>query len=671
LDEANAYGYKMTVTQNAHKSYTSPRVLPEKLLASGLSKSSRSYQNAIKARFELDYIGASGSIQKENTFVYAVYQMARSSLSTADRRKGLNLLFKRAIDLEGPEREFVTKAYAFLAEANESEGLKAKDAKLLEWVNKNSRRTFRHMATALATKATISLFALQIGLMPELALAPDFNYSDNNGSKSSHVLTLDSPKSVVAYNGAPTSQVSMVLIDTASKQVPSLSLVKPAVISQPILLADNQSPVLTPGSTGAINGNQPAPSATTGKSANMAEASGITVSGLDVGIMEDGPAKTTPPMLVGNGPGAFLTPGTSQSVGNERAYSATVANFGAQSLSVFAGISRFSALDENSSALAVNYSNTNYLNSNYYGAVRTDENTIGSQSLSAGLFMDQQTPLKKLSVLADVSYLPTTAAFNVPGPNLTELVGNGPGAFLTSVPTTITVSNIQHSVSFGIGGEYKLSQDNSIFGSFADVYGKSFYTAGYKFERGADLFGLRVDYTSGSDPIPSAYVAGKTFMGKVSYSPSTSELSGFGEYALWGTVIPSYETSQPLVRNLEAPVGTVFGPDFTFGSWKPAGADLEPDRTFAFGVSGSIADDLNNHNMQQYYFDAEGKFKISRRFEVGVDGFTEKETGINGASNQNEGVGAEIQYNFNSHLRASLGGGVTKEGGFVKAMLRF
>jgi hypothetical protein len=667
----------MSVVKNNSQSYVNPRVLPGQLLASGRSRSSRDYQSAIKSKFELEYIDASGNIKKENTFVYAIYQMARSSISASDKVKGINLLLEKermeGKVLEDAEIAFIGKARSFISEVKASSVLRQKDAKLFHWVNTfvvqrpiKAKPTLyfpslpnwlatpaRVVAVAVAVAATaltlIALSGIENKAFAAITLQTPSNKISN--AKVNHIVELKSP---VYY---------------AAASAGAMATVKPVSLKSSMLLADNQ-----PSASSSVNTNfstsQPASAATDAVGPTIADASNFSITGLDVGIIGLGPSKTTPPTLVGNGPGAFLTPGTSQSVGNERAYSATVANFGAQSLSLFAGNSRFSSLQENSADVALDYSNTNYLNSNYYGAVRTDENIMGGQSLSAGLLIKQQTPLKRLSILADVSYLPTVTTFNVPGPNVTELVGNGPGAFLTSVPSIIAATNITHSVNYGIGGEYKLTEANSIFGSFADVYGKDFYSAGYKFESGSDLFGLRVDYTSGSDPIPSAYVAGKTFMGKVSYSPSTSELSGFGEYALWGTVIPSFETSQPLGRDLEAPVGTVFGSDLTFASRKPAWVDLEPAQRFAVGVSGSISDDLNGSGMQSYYADVAAKLKISKRVEVGIDAFTSKDTGINGVHDQQEGFGGEVQYNFGK-VQAGIGGGVTSEGGFIEAMLRF
>lgn len=677
LDGGNPYGYQMSVVKNNFKSYVNPRVLPGQLLASGKSRSSSSYQRAIKAKFELEYIDASGSIgMKQNTFVYSIYQMARSSLSASDKVRGIDLLLLRErIEgrvLETAEMAFVGKARSFISEVQVPNGLKQRDAKLSNWVKLQpvSAKPTIYMphlpgwlstsirvaavaviAVGVAVAATaLALSALsELELKTEAAITLQTPSNTINSTKVSHFVALKSP---IYYAAASTGTTAT-----------------PVSLKSSMLLADNLSASSSNGNSG-VNTSQAPSEVTAVDDPTVAVVSSFSVTGLDVGIMEAGSAKNTPPTLVGNGPGAFLTPGTSQSVGNERAYSATVANFGAQSLSLFAGNSRFSSLQENSADVALDYSNTNYITSNYYGAVRTDENIMGGQSLSAGLLIKQQTSLKGLSVIADVSYLPTVATFSVPGPNVTELVGNGPGAFLTSVPSVATATNITHSVNFGIGGEYKLTEANSIFGSFADAYGKDFYTAGYKFERGADLFGLRVDYTSGSDPIPSAYVAGNTFMGKVSYSPSTSELSGSGEYALWGQVIPSFETSQPLIRNLEAPVGTVFGSDSTFASWKPAWVDLEPVNRFAVGVSGSLSDDLNSSGMQQYYADIAAKLKISKRAEIGADVFTEKDTGINGVSEQNVGFGAEIQYNFGI-VQAGIGAGVMQHGGFIEAMLRF
>jgi hypothetical protein len=132
--------------------YVSPRVLPERLMRESAEaqagmpldskvseiirlQSSRRYQNAIKAKFELDYIDASGNIKIENTFVYNVYRVARSSLKAADKRLMINTLVERerssGRELEVPEREFVGLARFFIGEVLESNVVKERDAKLL------------------------------------------------------------------------------------------------------------------------------------------------------------------------------------------------------------------------------------------------------------------------------------------------------------------------------------------------------------------------------------------------------------------------------------------------------------------------------------------------------------------------------------------------------------
>lgn len=100
-------------------------------------RQSRRYQIAIKAKFELNYVAASGDIRKENTFVYNLYRLARSSLLAADKNRVIDLLVEReksgGTELEAAELEFIGKAKEFVSEISESGAIKAKDEKLNIW----------------------------------------------------------------------------------------------------------------------------------------------------------------------------------------------------------------------------------------------------------------------------------------------------------------------------------------------------------------------------------------------------------------------------------------------------------------------------------------------------------------------------------------------------------
>jgi hypothetical protein len=137
----------------------------------GKFRQSRRYQIAIKAKFELDYVAASGDIKKENTFVYNLYRMARSSLSAADKNRVIDLLVEKeksgGTALEAAELEFIGKAKEFVSEILESASIKVKDGKLNIWAQTLLRGEIPEASTITIRRPVQSSIATKPSTVPE------------------------------------------------------------------------------------------------------------------------------------------------------------------------------------------------------------------------------------------------------------------------------------------------------------------------------------------------------------------------------------------------------------------------------------------------------------------------------------------------------------------------
>jgi hypothetical protein len=120
--------------------------------------------NALKARFEMDYIAACGDTKKGNALLYEVRRVARSSLSVRDRNK-LILRLCKGKELDEVEAGFVRKALDFALLAKQAERVKASDLRMLvrlesepantAVVQRNVIKVFKNAVVAVSRAAAV------------------------------------------------------------------------------------------------------------------------------------------------------------------------------------------------------------------------------------------------------------------------------------------------------------------------------------------------------------------------------------------------------------------------------------------------------------------------------------------------------------------------------------
>ena len=106
-------------------------------IQSQISGIKRNPQNrkSLRARLELDYVEASGNASTDNTFVYQMYEIAKSSLSKEDKRDFIKRLAGKTSEPNSAERLFADKAIAYSENSKTADTVKNNDQKLVKKLN--------------------------------------------------------------------------------------------------------------------------------------------------------------------------------------------------------------------------------------------------------------------------------------------------------------------------------------------------------------------------------------------------------------------------------------------------------------------------------------------------------------------------------------------------------